>query len=113
MSVKRVIYGNVPAKANAYRIGNGRFYKADSIKKYEADFARQWVRTTTIEGEFELNIKVYFKSNASDLDNALKGTLDNLQRVGAIRNDRNCMKIIAEKRIDKVDPRIELIIKSL
>lgn len=112
MSLSRTIYGNPPAKANSYRIGNGRFYKADSVKKYEADFIRQWVNQGEITGRFELSLIVYFRSDRSDLDNSAKVILDLLQTVKAISNDRNCMKIYAEKRIDQKEPRIEIKIKE-
>lgn len=87
-------------------------FKSKEQQIYDADFQRQWVRTETIYTEFELSAKVYFRSAMSDLDNSLKGLLDNLQRVEAIKNDRNCVKIYAEKHIDKTNPRIELTIKE-
>ena len=36
--------------------------------------------------------------------------LDCLQKVNAIKNDNNCVKITAEKFIDKIKPRIEFTI---
>jgi len=83
-------------------------YKSSAMSQYERDFAKQWVRTNTITGRFELSVSVYFRSNASDLDNALKAILDLLQKVGAIENDRNCAEIHAVKYIDRLNPRIEL-----
>jgi Holliday junction resolvase RusA-like endonuclease len=50
---------------------------------------------------------VYYESQKPDLDNALKIVLDCLQGCKAIKNDRNCVKIIAQKFIDKTNPRIE------
>ena len=50
---------------------------------------------------------MYFQSNQPDLDNSLKGLLDCLQGCDAIKNDRNCVKIVANKFIDKLNPRIE------
>ena len=44
---------------------------------------------------------------SSDLDNHAKVVLDCLQKVGAIKNDNKCVKIVAEKFLDKVNPRIE------
>lgn len=108
MSLSRVIYGQIPAKANNYKISGGRMYKSSEMAQYERDFAKQWVRTDTITERFELAVSVYFRSNASDLDNALKAILDMLQNVKAIENDRNCMKIEAVKCIDRLNPRIEL-----
>ena len=45
-----------------------------------------------------------------DLDNSLKCLLDCLQTCKAIKNDRNCVKIVANKYIDKNNPRIEFTI---
>ena len=50
---------------------------------------------------------MYFSSNRPDLDNALKSTLDCLQMCKAITNDRNCVKIVANKFIDRIKPRLE------
>ena len=65
-----------------------------------------------ITGRFELSLIVYFRSDRSDLDNSPKVILDLLQTVKAISNDRNCVKIYAEKRIDPKEPRIEITIKE-
>ena len=53
---------------------------------------------------------MYFQSNQPDLDNSLKGLLDCLQTCKAIANDRYCVKIVANKFIDKQNPRIEFTI---
>jgi len=111
--VSRTIFGQIPSKSNGYRFGKGRVYKSSEVKQYEADFAKQWVRTDTIEGYFELTAIVYFRSDRSDLDGALKCTLDMLQKVGAIKNDNKCIKLHFEKRIDKANPRIELTLKKV
>jgi Holliday junction resolvase RusA-like endonuclease len=42
-----------------------------------------------------------------DLDNALKCLLDCLQYAKAIKNDNKCVRIVAEKFIDKLNPRVE------
>ena len=66
-----------------------------------------------IKGLFELHLDVYNSSQRNDLDNSLKGTLDCLQACKAIENDRNCVKIVAQKFVDKVNPRIEFTIKEI
>jgi Holliday junction resolvase RusA-like endonuclease len=50
---------------------------------------------------------------SSDLDNHCKVVLDCLQKAGAIVNDNKCVKIVAEKFIDKVNPRIEFKIVTI
>lgn len=121
MEHKQVIYGQPPSKANTYRIitmkgSNGKHHgslaKTDALRKYEHDFYLQcgFYRNKNIQGFFELYVDVYFHSNQPDLDNSLKCLLDCLQSCKAIKNDRNCVKIIANKFVDKNNPRIEFTI---
>lgn len=105
--------GQCPSKSNQYRIitigGHSSLKKSDAVKKYEESFYLQCgaYRNRNIKGFFEFYIDVYFQSNRSDLDNACKVTLDMLQSCKAIQNDRQCVKIVANKFIDKNNPRIE------
>ncbi len=113
MKHEQVIYAQIPSKSNQYRIinlhGHGSLAKTKAMKEYEDKFYLQCgaYRNRNIQGFFELYIDVYFQSNQPDLDNCLKGTLDCLQGCKAIKNDRNCVKIVANKFIDKTNPRIE------
>ena len=113
MKHEQVIYNNPPSKSNSYRIitinGHGSLAKTDALKKYEKDFYLQCgaYRNKKIKGFFELYIDVYFSSNRPDLDNCLKSTRDCLQTCKAITNDRNCVKIVANKFIDRIRPRLE------
>jgi len=107
-----VIYGSVPSKSNCYKIitlaGHGSLAKTQAMKDFEKKFYLQCgYRNKNINGFFELYADVYFQSNQPDLDNSLKGLLDCLQTCKAIKNDRNCVKIVANKFIDKNNPRIE------
>lgn len=70
-------------------------------------------RNKNITGLFEIHLHVYYDSNRADLDNSLKIILDCLQMVKAITNDNNCVKILAEKFIDKQKPRIEFELKAI
>ena len=110
-----VIYGSIPSKSNQYKIitlnGHGSLAKTPAMKEFEKKFYLQCgYRNRNIQGFFELYADVYFQSNQPDLDNSLKGLLDCLQSCKAIKNDRNCVKIIANKYIDKNNPRIEFTI---
>ena len=112
MKHEQVIYGSVPSKSNCYRIitlrGHGSLAKTSAMKEFEKKFYLQCgYRNRNIQGFFELYADVYFQSNQPDLDNSLKGLLDCLQGCKAIKNDRNCVKIVANKFIDKNNPRIE------
>ena len=107
-----VIYGSVPSKSNSYKIitigGHASLGKTKAMKDFEERFYLQCgYRKRNIQCFFELYADVYFQSNQPDLDNSLKGLLDCLQVCNAIKNDRNCVKIVANKFIDKHNPRIE------
>lgn len=113
MKHEQVIHGSVPSKSNCYKIitlaGHGSLAKTPAMKDFEKKFYLQCgaYRNKNIQGFFELYADVYFQSNQPDLDNSLKGLLDCLQACKAIKNDRNCVKIVANKFIDKNSPRIE------
>lgn len=109
----QTIIGHVPSKSNNYKIiykgGHPSIDKSESVKKYEQDFYMQIgkYRNMMISGFFELHIRAYFETMSPDLDNCLKTVLDCLQYTKTIKNDNKCVKIIAEKFIDKNNPRIE------
>jgi Holliday junction resolvase RusA-like endonuclease len=111
--MKQTIFGNPPSKSNCYKIitlgRHSSLAKTPSLKKYEADFYIQCnhYRNVMIEGYFEFHINVFYPSQRSDLDNSLKCALDCLQKVKAIKNDNKCVKIVAQKFLDKLNPRIE------
>ena len=113
MKHEQVIYTQPPSKSNQYKIitfnGHSSLGKTAAMKEYEKKFYLQCgaYRNKNIKGFFELYVDVYFQSNQPDLDNSLKGLLDCLQTCKAIKNDRNCVKIVANKFIDKMNPRIE------
>lgn len=110
---KQVIYGTPPSKSNSYRIitvgGHGSLGKTTALKKYENDFFIQCnkYRNKNISGYFEFYIDVYYPNQRSDLDGVFKVVLDCLQKVKAIDNDNRCVKIVANKYLDKKNPRIE------
>jgi Holliday junction resolvase RusA-like endonuclease len=110
---KQTIFGQVPSKSNCYRIitlnGHGSLAKTAALKLYEKSFYLQCnvYRNKNINGLFELKVNVFNASQRPDLDNSFKCLLDCLQGSKAILNDRNCIKIVAEKFVDKMNPRIE------
>jgi Holliday junction resolvase RusA-like endonuclease len=111
----QTIHGNCPSKSNCYKIGRMGLYKTAALKKYENDFFIQCnlYRNKNIQGYFEIYVNVYYPSQRSDLDNAMKIILDCLQRVKAIQNDNKCVKIVAQKFLDKDKPRIEFELKEV
>lgn len=111
--MKQIIHGKVPSKSNCYKIitlsGHGSLAKQPTLKEYEKSFYLQCnqYRGQMISGLFELHLNVFYENQRPDLDNCFKTVLDCLQGCKAIKNDRNCVKIVAEKFIDKTNPRIE------
>lgn len=106
----QTIYGKIPSKSNLYKTTrNGRFYKHSSVKEYEKSFYAQCdvYRNRMINGGFGIRLKAYMKNPIQDLDGVFKCLFDCLQFTGSIENDKYCLKIEAEKHIDKVNPRIE------
>ena len=109
----QTIYGKCPSKSNCYKVvtigGHGSLAKREALRTYEKSFYLQCdeYRNKGIKGLFELRLRVFYENQRPDLDNCLKIVLDCLQQCRAIRNDRDCVKIVAEKFIDKESPRIE------
>lgn len=112
---KVTIYGDVVSKSNQYRIikigGHASLKKSDAVKKFEkAFFLQNSLRNANITDFFEIYLDAYFSSNRKDLDGAFKLVLDALQASSTIKNDRQCVKIVANKYVDKNNPRIEFTI---
>ena len=119
MNDYQTILGNTPSKSNCYKIvtiaGHSSLSKTKALKEYENKFYIQChkYRNARLSGYFELNLRVFYPSERSDLDNSLKIILDCLQKVNAIRNDNKCVRIIAEKFLDKERPMIEFFINPI
>lgn len=115
----QTIIGQVPSKANMYRVitkdGHGSLGKAEALKAYEKSFYMQSgkYRNLKIDGYFEFYAKVYYPSMRQDIDNSLKALLDCLQYTKTIVNDNKCVKVVAEKFVDKLNPRVELKIVTI
>ncbi len=121
MSMKEeTIYGQIIAKANNYQavpVGKGgrRIIKTDNIRAYERSIIQQCriYRDKAINSDFTLFVKVYHSNGRYDLDNSLKTLLDCLQQVRAITDDKYCTKIVAEKHIDRMRPRVTFALQPL
>lgn len=118
-ALTETIFGQVVSKANNYQVGTGKngerhIFKSERCKAYERSFIQQCriYRDRYIDGRFTLYVVIYESSDRYDLDNGLKTILDLLQMVHAITNDKLCVEIIAEKRIDSKRPRVVFAIKE-
>lgn len=115
----QTVKGNPPSKSNCYKVvtlyGHGSLAKQKALKQYEDSFYIQVgsYRNLKIKGFFEFYIRVYYPSMRSDLDNSLKCVLDCLQKTKTIENDNKCVKIVAEKFVDKDNPRVEFKIVTI
>lgn len=118
MIISERIFGQPPSKPNCYKVGiiagHGTLVKQSALTKYEKDFYVQCRnRGLMLTQMFIIEIDVYFKTMASDLDNSFKVILDCLQKCGVIKNDNKCMQINARKHVDKEHPRVELTIETV
>lgn len=115
----QTILGNTPSKSNCYRIvtlgGHASLAKTQALKSFESSFYMQCgsYRNLNISDYFEFHCRVFYPSMRSDIDNSLKCLLDCLQHAKAIKNDNLCIKVVAEKFIDKVNPRVEFKIETI
>lgn len=109
----QTIMMQVPSKSNSYRIitlgGHASLAKTTALKNFESAFYMQCgkYRNLNIDKHFEFHAKVYYPSMRSDIDNSLKILLDSSQKAKIIKNDNLCVKVVAEKFIDKQNPRVE------
>lgn len=95
--------------------GHASLAKSAALKQYEKDFYIQCnqYRNKMIDGYFEVEVDVYYPNQRSDLDNSLKVLLDCLQHVKAFKNDNKCTRIVANKFLDPINPRIEFEVKTV
>ena len=113
MAKTEIIYGQVVSKANNYQVaesgGRRHIIKSSALREYEKSFLKQCkiYRDRNINRRFKLAITVYESSARYDLDNSIKTVLDCLQYARAISDDKLCVSIDAEKRIDAWNPRVE------
>lgn len=105
--MKVVLLGK-PISVNAlYR---GRRFLTPIGKKTKEDYyyqAKAQYHGKALQGPVTLEITIYVPNPRTDLDGALKGLLDSLNGV-LFEDDSQIMEIHAVKKIDKVNPRVEL-----
>lgn len=112
------ILGDVPSKANSYKIitinGHASLSKTKKLKEYEKSFFLQCKhRDLNLKSLFAIDIDVFYANNRKDLDGSFKIILDCLQQCSVIKNDRECIEIHARKMVDKDKPRIEIVITPI
>jgi len=115
---KQIILGHVPSKSNSYKVikikGHGSLAKTDILLNYEKAFFFQCSHyRNKMIGLFEIEVDFFFRSMASDLDGGFKIIMDCLQNSRAIKNDNQCVRIVAQKFVDKDRPRVEFSLKAV
>lgn len=121
--VSGVVLGQPQRKDNRRMIvKNRRTVKPMVIKSREAltyvqSFDRQimsWQRAGYV-GPVEVKLIMYYRNNRSDLPPELIPELifDCLQKVGVFKNDRQIVRCVMEKRIDKENPRVAWAVREI
>lgn len=87
-------------------------FVSDEAKKYKADVAKIASLSVLIFSEIAISVKVFRERRSGDLDNRLKVLCDAMQGV-IYADDKQIVKIAAERFEDKKNPRVEVEITPL
>lgn len=105
---------------NDKRYSNYKAQLAGEIKYQFAQFIQLPPPANTKErslflqaNRYRLKVKAYRSRNTGDVDNFLKTVQDALQDSGLIFDDSQLDKVIAEKFIDRMMPRIEFTLTKI
>jgi len=100
---RRIVYVNgsprIIAKKEAVQ------WEIDALKQIPAD------HRAFLLGPIRLTCVVYYRTRHSDLD--IAAVMDMLQHAQVYKDDRQVHEIIATKKLDPVNPRVELIVEEL
>lgn len=111
-----IIYGQPVSMKNNRRLilnrrtGKPMFIKSKNAIQYEKDFLKQILpkHKLNIDHQIKVIVDAYYKSRRPDLDCEL--IYDCLQKNGIVKNDRLIIQKVAYKRLDKENPRVEILI---
>lgn len=104
----------LPPSANRYwRIARGRIYRSSEATAYktEAGYLALAAGVRPLAGPVAVTITIFRARQAGDLDNFLKVALDSLSGI-AYADDKQIVKITAERREDKHNPRAVVSVES-
>lgn len=87
---------------------------SEPYRTYKADLETWLAAQTTevLEGDVDLECRVYFENRRRDLDGVIKVLLDVLQGV-LYGNDRQIHRLVFVKLYDKTNPRVEVEVKRM
>lgn len=111
MSVTLVL--PVPPASNRYwRKFRNTIVKSPEARAYQLEVKRAWARERLlpIVGAVAVTLRWYRAAKRGDLDGRLKVVLDCLQGL-AYENDKQIIRILAERHEDPANPRLEVEIK--
>ena len=109
------IQGQPYSKANSRKLvtvrGKPRFIKSDAARRYVTDFQIQCPRLDPLlEGDLAIWITVFYASRRPDLDVSL--ILDAAEGF-LYKNDRQVREMHLDWRLDRENPRSEIVIKEI
>ena len=119
----RLTIPGVPPSGNhykAFRVVTPRGGKAFAQWYLTAE-AKDWMHTVQVIGagrklrgeSYTISVAVFTPTaRALDLDNAFKCILDSLQHSGVIDNDKRVTDLHGYRRIDRLNPRTEVIVRT-
>lgn len=98
-----------PSSNRLWRTGNGATYISQEAREYKQNVAllARVAKAKPFDGNVFVNVRVYRPRQSGDLDNRLKVVLDALQGV-CYHDDKQVVKIIAERFDDPKHPRVEV-----
>lgn len=108
------IFGEPASKSNSRKIvrygGVSRLIKSAKALTYSEMFKQQATPADLLEGDLCVTITIWYASRRPDLDESL--ILDLLQDV-AYKNDRQVKEKHIYHRLDKTNPRCEILIEKI
>lgn len=94
-----------------YRIGKGRMFRSPEAEQYRTALQlgakRAMRRRPLLTGHVEVRVWFVYPDNRSDIDGAIKGTLDAMNGI-VWTDDRQVIRLEVEKRKDPDAPRVEI-----
>jgi Holliday junction resolvase RusA-like endonuclease len=115
MKVQLIVYGEPASKANSRMLvhlnGKPAFIKSAKARCYERDFKLQCKKIDPLmSGDVRVDIIIYYATRRPDLDESV--ILDSMQ--GFIyENDRQVKEKHIFHRLDRANPRAEIIVTTL
>jgi crossover junction endodeoxyribonuclease RusA len=104
-----------PSANHIWKVGPHGIYKTSAARLWQTESAWELKLTNSahFDGPVSVFIDLYFPDKRRrDIDGPIKLTLDSLEESGIIKDDKQVAKLHVNKRIDRVKPRLELIVRK-